>query len=95
MNQQTSVREEDTNSCFFGIFNECFPPIMDGVAIAAHNYAYWLQVKTGSACVVTPKHPLQSNKELYPIFSYSSIPIPFRKPYSFGMPGTDLQFKPR
>ena len=95
MNQQTSVREEDTNSCFFGIFNECFPPIMDGVAIAAHNYAYWLQVKTGNACVVTPKHPLQSNKELYPIFSYSSIPIPFRKPYRFGMPGIDFQFKSR
>ena len=26
----------------FGLFNESFPPIMDGVAVAVRNYAYWL-----------------------------------------------------
>ena len=93
MNKQASIRKKDSYSPFFGIFNECFPPVMDGVAIAAHNYAYWLQNKTGNACVITPKHSTQPNHESYRIFNYSSSPIPFRKPYRFGIPAIDFQFK--
>ncbi len=78
---------------YFGIFNECFPPIMDGVAIAAHNYAYWLQKKTGKSCVVTPKNPIKTEKSTYDIYRYTSLPIPFRKPYRFGIPSLDFQFK--
>ena len=32
-------------------------------------------------------------KESYRIFRYSSIPIPFRKPYRLGIPSIDFQFK--
>ena len=78
---------------YYGIFNECFPPIMDGVAIAAQNYAYWLHVKTGRACVVTPKLPVQNGEEPYQVLRYSSVPIPFRKPYRLGIPAFDFHFK--
>ena len=75
-----------------GLFNDCFPPIMDGVSLTVQNYAYWLQNKTGSVCVVTPKSPGITNRESYPIFRYSSIPIPMRKPYRLGFPRIDLPF---
>lgn len=78
-----------------GLFNDCFPPIMDGVSLTVQNYAYWLQKKTGSVCVVTPKSPRITNKEGYPIFRYSSIPIPMRKPYRLGFPRIDFPFHNR
>ena len=37
-----------------GLFNESFPPVMDGVAVCVQNYAYWLQKKVGGVSVVTP-----------------------------------------
>lgn len=78
-----------------GLFNDCFPPIMDGVSLTVQNYAYWLQKKTGNVCVVTPKSPGITNKEDYPIFRYSSIPIPMRKPYRLGFPRIDFPFHNR
>ena len=30
-----------------GLFNDCFPPVMDGVAVCVQNYAYWMQKKVG------------------------------------------------
>lgn len=40
-----------------GLFNESFPPVMDGVAICVENYARWMQEKVGGVCVVTPGTP--------------------------------------
>ncbi len=93
MDRQLLVKEKDSTLKFFGIFNECFPPIMDGVAVAAHNYAYWLHQKTGRAYVVTPKHPVQTDYEPYDVLRYSSVPMPFRKPYRLGLPSLDFQFR--
>jgi len=28
-----------------GLFNDSFPPIMDGVSLTTYNHAYWLQKK--------------------------------------------------
>ncbi len=78
-----------------GIFNDCFPPIMDGVSITTRNYAYWLHRKTGNACVVTPRYPLYSDQEPYPVYRYSSLPIPLRKPYRMGFPRIDWTFTSR
>ena len=75
-----------------GIFNDSFPPIMDGVSLTAQNYAYWLQKKNQSVCVVTPKSPNYSDQKEYPVFRYTSIPILGRKPYRFGLPKMDLTF---
>lgn len=76
----------------FGIFNDCFPPIMDGVSLTAQNYAYWLHKKTGNVCVVTPKSPYYKDEEEYPVYRYSSLPIPMRKPYRLGFPRIDWPF---
>jgi glycosyltransferase involved in cell wall biosynthesis len=76
-----------------GIFNETFPPIMDGVSLAAKNYAYWLHQKDQPVCVVTPKAPNYSDNEPYPIYRYTSIPVIGRKPYRLGLPDIDRSFK--
>ena len=78
-----------------GLFNDCFPPIMDGVSLTTQNYAYWLHKKTGNVCVVTPKSPDARDAEEYPVYRYSSIPIPMRKPYRLGFPRIDWPFHER
>jgi len=72
-----------------GIFNDSFPPIMDGVALTAQNYAYWLNEKKQPVCVVTPRSPDYTDIEKYPVYRYSSFPIFGRKPYRFGFPEID------
>jgi glycosyltransferase involved in cell wall biosynthesis len=76
-----------------GIFNDSFPPIMDGVSLATKNYAYWLHQKGQPVCVITPKSPNYSDNEPYPIYRYASVPILGRKPYRIGLPEIDHQFK--
>ena len=73
----------------FGIFNDNFPPILDGVALTAQNYAYWLHEKGHEVAVVTPYAPKARqiiDSAPYPIYRYPSIPIPFRPPYRLGLP---------
>lgn len=76
-----------------GIFNDSFPPIMDGVSLATQNYAYWLHQKKQPVCVITPKSPNYSDTEPYPIYRYTSVPILGRKPYRIGLPDLDFTFK--
>lgn len=78
-----------------GLFNDCFPPIMDGVSLTTQNYAYWLNKKAGNVCVVTPKSPGAVDDEEYPVYRYSSLPIPMRKPYRLGFPRIDWPFHER
>ena len=47
----------------YGIFNDSFPPILDGVTLAVENYVYWLSRKGHTPCVVTPWNP---EKQDYP-----------------------------
>lgn len=75
-----------------GLFNDCFPPIMDGVSVTTRNYAYWLNRKRGDICVVTPQAPRATDDEGYPVYRYLSIPIPMRKPYRLGFPRIDWPF---
>ena len=84
-----------TFAAMIGIFNDNFPPILDGVALTAQNYAYWLHEKGFDVSVVTPYAPnaeqvLQSVS--YPVYRFASVPIPFRAPYRYGMPGIDCRF---
>ncbi len=78
-----------------GIFNDNFPPILDGVGMTAQNYAYWLHEKGHDVSVITPYAPhseevIEAAK--YPIYRYVSIPIPMRAPYRYGMPYIDHRF---
>ena len=72
-----------------GLFNDNFPPVLDGVALTVQNYAYWLHTKGHEVSVITPYAPGAGEilkQTPYPVYRYSSVPIPFRKPYRFGMP---------
>lgn len=79
----------------FGIFNDNFPPVLDGVALTAKNYADWLHRKQQDVCVVTPYAPGMVKNTPYPIYDYASVPIPMRPPYRYGLPQIDLSFRRR
>ena len=73
----------------YGIFNDNFPPILDGVALTAQNYAYWLHEKGHDVRVITdfaPKMKQVIKAAPYPINFVPSVPIPFRHPYRYGIP---------
>lgn len=86
------MENRNVNKLMIGQFNDCFPPIMDGVSLTTKNYAYWLQKKRGNLCVVTPFAPLANDGADYPVYRYTSVPIPMRKPYRMGFPSIDLPF---
>lgn len=71
---------------YVGIFNDTFPPIMDGVAVCVNNYAYWLNKGNWQSCVVTPDIPKYKDDTDFTIFRYPSIPFIMRKPYRIGLP---------
>ncbi|MDD5018029.1 MAG: glycosyltransferase [Eubacteriales bacterium] len=75
-----------------GQFNESFPPIVDGVANVVQNYAYWMNKKYGSCCVVTPKHPDAVDDFDFNVHRYSSMKVPTRNEYRFGLPQMDTLF---
>lgn len=75
-----------------GLFNECFPPVMDGVSVCVQNYAYWLQQKAGGVSVVTPRNHKTKYDEDYEVLDYISVPVPFRKPYVTGVAELDPVF---
>lgn len=72
-----------------GLFNDCFPPVMDGVSVCVQNYAYWLQKKCGGVAVITPNVPGAKYDYDYEVLNFFSIPVPFRRPYVTGIPEID------
>ena len=76
-----------------GLFNECFPPVMDGVSICVQNYAYWMQKKAGGVSVITPNVPGADYKQYdYEVLDYFSVPVPFSHPYVTGIAEMDPAF---
>lgn len=76
-----------------GLFNESFPPVMDGVSVCVENYAYWLQKMVGNVSVITPKVPGTDYDKLpYEVLSYFSFPVPKRPPYVTGIAEIDPVF---
>ena len=73
-----------------GLFNESFPPVMDGVAVCVENYAHWIQEKVGGVSVITPRK-LGAHYSQYPyeVLDYASVPVPFRHPYVTGIAQID------
>lgn len=72
----------------YGIFNDSFPPILDGVTLTVENYVYWLQQKGRTPCVVTPWNP-EKNSYSFDVVRYFSLPIASRHPYRYGYPKCD------
>lgn len=76
-----------------GLFNESFPPVMDGVAVCVQNYAYWMQKKVGGVSVITPNVPGADYRQYdYEVLDYFSVPVPFRQPYVTGIAEVDPAF---
>lgn len=75
-----------------GQFNESFPPIVDGVANVVKNYAYWINKKYGPCSVITPKHPDAVDDYEFEVNRYSSMKVPTRNEYRFGLPQMDTLF---
>lgn len=76
-----------------GLFNESFPPVMDGVAVCVQNYAYWMQKKVGGVSVITPNVPGADYSQYdYEVLDYFSVPVPFRRPYVTGVAEVDPAF---
>lgn len=72
-----------------GLFNDNFPPVLDGVALTVQNYAFWLHKRGNEVSVITPYAPHAGEflkQTPYPVYRFTSIPIPFRAPYRFGLP---------
>lgn len=72
----------------YGLFNDSFPPILDGVTLTVENYGHWLQESGRTPCVVTPWNPV-SEKYDYSVMRFFSLPIASRKPYRYGYPKLD------
>lgn len=82
-------------STYYGLFNDSFPPVLDGVTLTVENYCKWLQASGRKVCVVTPwapDYPKQIDllaSETFKMFRYLSLPIYNRHPYRYGYPRLD------
>jgi len=76
-----------------GLFNDSYPPIMDGVALTVQNYAHSLYKKNEQVCVVTPRaYTKYTDRSEFPVYRYTSFPLWGRKPYCLGFPYVDFSF---
>ena len=77
-----------------GLFNDSFPPVMDGVAMCVENYARWMQECVGGVSVITPENlDADYSDKKYEVLSYLSVAVPFRPPYVTGISDLDPAFK--
>jgi 1,2-diacylglycerol 3-alpha-glucosyltransferase len=74
-------------------FNDSYFPIMDGVGITAHNYAYWLNKKYCETVLVAPKVKGYVDQVDYCVYRFKSVIIPGMNPYRIGLPFIDITFK--
>ncbi len=75
-----------------GQFSDSFPPIADGVARVVKNYAHWQNTKGDKCYVVTPGMPGDTAVYPFPVLTYNSFSIPFKKDYRTGIPQLDRKF---
>lgn len=73
----------------YGLFNDSFPPVLDGVTLTVQNYVRWLTTFGKRTCVVTPWNPVKPSHDGYALYRYFSLSIASRKPYRYGYPKLD------
>lgn len=67
-----------------GLFNECFPPVMDGVSLTVSNLARCLYHQGKDVAVITPEMPGLDEAQLpYQVLQYHSVSVPGRRPYRY------------
>lgn len=69
-----------------GIFNDSFPPTIDGVANAAFNYARYIQRNHGTAIVATPRYPHVRDDYPFEVVRYPSAYTGKKIGYRVGYP---------
>lgn len=73
----------------YGLFNDSFPPVLDGVTLTVENYCKWLTAAGGKVCVITPWNPERPPHPDFEMHRYLSLPIYNRHPYRYGYPRFD------
>ncbi len=76
-----------------GQFNDSYFPIMDGVGMTTHNYAWWLNEKYGKSMVIAPKVKDYKDNVDYKVHRFKSVLLPGMNPYRVGLPLIDISFK--
>lgn len=89
VNRFTDTTAREAGKHYYGLFNDSFPPILDGVALAVENYARWLAEAGREPLVVTPSNPVRVER-IYPVMRFFSVPIINRPPYRYGYPRADF-----
>ena len=74
-------------------FNDSYFPIMDGVGMTAHNYAYWLNEKYGKSMLIAPRVKDYKDNVDYKVYRFKSVLLPGMNPYRVGLPLIDVTFK--
>ncbi|MEI6173964.1 MAG: glycosyltransferase [Bacteroidota bacterium] len=74
-------------------FNDSYFPIMDGVGMTAHSYAYWLNEKYGKSMLIAPKVKDYKDNVNYKVYRFKSVLLPGMNPYRVGLPLIDVTFK--
>lgn len=82
------MADNNKSKGYYGIFNDSFPPILDGVTLTVENYVYWLSKYGLNPCVVTPWNPVSTPIDCE-VLKFFSLPIRSRKPYRYGYPKLD------
>lgn len=73
----------------YGLFNDSFPPVIDGVTLTMQNYVRWLVDSGRKVCVITPWNPFDPVHPDFEMHRYFSLPIYNRRPYRYGYPKVD------
>ena len=60
-------------------FNDSYFPIMDGVGMTAHNYAFWLNEKYGKTILVAPKVKGYEDDAAYKVYRFQSVLLPYSR----------------
>lgn len=67
-----------------GLFNESFPPLIDGVSNCVYNYAKYITKNHGRCTVVTPKYPFVVDDYPFDVYRHSSFDVSKRLGYRVG-----------
>ena len=69
-----------------GLFNDSFPPTIDGVANAVYNYAHIMNGRFCEPVVITPKYPHVVDNYDFEVYRYHSAKLTVNMPYRVGNP---------
>ncbi|MCH5347297.1 MAG: glycosyltransferase [Muribaculaceae bacterium] len=78
-----------SNKEVYGLFNDSFPPVLDGVTLTVQNYVRWLVDRGLPVTVITPWNPFDPAHPDFEMHRYFSLPIYNRHPYRYGYPRVD------